>query len=57
MFRPVSNYKRDAAPDNRFNEVKIVSEVGFKFFNRLDSSLGDKTLKPLLRVANADRFK
>ena len=54
MFRPVGNHKRDAAPDNGFNEVKIVSEVGFKFFNRLDSGLGDKALKPLLRVANAD---
>jgi hypothetical protein len=44
----VGNHTRDAVPDYRFNEVKIVSEFGFKFFNRLDSSLGDETLKPLL---------
>jgi hypothetical protein len=48
MFGPVGNHTRDAVPDDGFNEVKIVSEVGFKFFNRLDSSLSDKTLKPLL---------
>jgi len=57
MFRPVGNHTCDAVTDNGFNEVKIVSEFGFKFVKRLDSSLGNETLKPLLRVTNPDRVK
>jgi hypothetical protein len=57
MFRPVANDTGDAPPDNGFNEVKIVSEFVFKFFNGLDSSLDDKTFKSLLRVANANGVK
>jgi hypothetical protein len=57
MFTPVDNHIGDSVPDDSFNEVKIVTEFGFKFANRFNSRLGNQALKPFLRVANADRSK
>jgi hypothetical protein len=38
----------DPVPDDSFNEVKIVTEFGFKFDYRFNSRLGNQALKPFL---------
>jgi hypothetical protein len=54
---PVGDYTCDAVPHNRFKEVKIAAKFIFKRINRLDSRFGNKALKSLLRVADANRCK
>jgi hypothetical protein len=54
MFTPVDNHTGYSVADDRFNEVKIVTEFSFKLGNWFNSRLGNQAFKPFLRIANAD---